>query len=188
MKKIIFGTIAVLLMASCAGKNGSETTNDGSIGIPDSVVRVDSERIETETVAESATMDTVPQASKEKEEEPEVSIPTFREIEKSRDTASLFRKKGFKVSVKKHFYEGDGEYIPHVTATYDSGNGISCKYSDWLLGFTITIKGAPEILEKFYSDAKSYIEKEKRKGENWNECWSLTKKGDTIEIYYPDAC
>ena len=166
MKKFLFGAVALFLMMGCAGGGTTEATSDDA---------------KAQAVAEQAQLDSIA-----KVELALSAIPTFSEIVSSRNTENLFKNKGFNVTVEYEFYENDAEYYPHVKATYNPGFGISCDYTDWLLGFTITIKGAPELLDRFYADAQSYIAYGKREGMDGSVGWSATRKGDAIEVYLPD--
>ena len=187
MKNLLFGAMALFLMASCSGNGSSEKAKEDSARIADSLSHVEAIKEAEEAIKladaaiEQARLDSI-----EKVQLALNAIPTFNEIVSSRNTEKLFKNKGFKVSVKQEYYEGDAEYYPHVKATYNPGNGISCKYSDWLLGFTITIKGAPELLDRFYADAQSYIAAGKRKEADGSIGWRATRKGDTIDVYLPD--
>ena len=65
MKKLLFGTAVVLLMASCSGNNASDKANDDSARIVDSIAQIE----ETKAAAEQAREDSIRQDSIAKAEE-----------------------------------------------------------------------------------------------------------------------
>lgn len=181
---LLSGAVALLALVSCGGKSDEAAKADSALQA-DSLAAVQ----RAAEQAEQARQDSIRQDSIDKEEAALAAIPTFRELLKNQNNPALLKSRGFNVSTKQEYYEGDDAYYTHVTATYSTPAGVKVKYTDWLLGFTIKITGAPEVLNKIYLDAQKYVAEESQKnGGWWNECWSVKKKGDEVEVYFPDAC
>ena len=186
MKKILYVALSIITagiwVASCTngGSGGNaEKLREDSIRIADSIAEEEAAKAQALQAAEQVRLDSLRQDSIEEREKVLANIPSMVEIIKNGDPAPLFRKRGFKVKIERYTVDTD---MLLVTATYNPGNGISCKYTEGVNDIRYTIKGAPELLEKFYSEAKVFSEKDK----TWNvdiqdwEGWEITKKGDTI--------
>ena len=113
------------------------------------------------------------------------AIPTFNQICNSENVESLFKNRGFKITKKREYSEKYEETITYITATYSSGN-VSCKFVEDLYGFKITITGAASVLDKFLSDAKAWINSQKRKNPDdpWIQRMFAEKSGNTIRVFF----
>ena len=191
MKKIFYFAAVLFLTVNCGGKGESTVDTEGA------VPQTDTTEMEAPATADSPKQiqqeDTITNAVKEEAVKEETgtakgtaAIPSFYEIEKSKNVDKLFKNRGFKVSKKREYVDRYDDNFTFVTATYDSGDGISCKYVEDLYGFKFTVKGAPEILDKFQRDAKAWIKSEIRKnpGDAWVERMSATKSGNTVTVFY----
>ena len=83
MKKFLFGTIAVLLMASCTGKRGSETTNDDSTGISDSIKQIETVQPEDEKEQKDTIAQETPQPDSIKKETEEEDFSEIQSLVKN---------------------------------------------------------------------------------------------------------
>ena len=83
MKKFLFGTIAVLLMASCTGKSGSETTNDDSTGISDSIKQIETVQPEDEKEQKDTIVQEIPQPDSIKKETEEEDFSEIQSLVKN---------------------------------------------------------------------------------------------------------
>lgn len=182
MKKLLYGAVALLLTASCAG-NKAEKENEESIRQADSIAAIEA-RQEAQAAAEQARLDSLRQDSIAKAEKASANIPTFNEIMNCSNLAKMFKSHGFKTSVKKVYNEAYETYDEDVTATYSEGN-LYCKYITDGYGLEYTIKGNDELLDKFLKDAKAYISREKKKN-NISENAKAYKSGSTVTVYFGD--
>lgn len=189
MKKFLFGTIAVLLMASCTGKRGSEATKDDSTCIADSIAKgevakavaeqanygVQNERKDTLQNSE----DDLKQINEENEsKEILAALPDPKRLLKGGDPTKYLRSLGFKGSNKRvPTMEGD-RYVGKYS--FEAGNkSIKVSWEN-LLGsdeWDVTIKNDNNALENYYSKAK----KQAGRGEYWEIV--VKKKGNTVKMY-----
>ena len=102
MKKLLFGTAALLLMASCSGTGTSEKTREDSTHIADSIAQVEAIRQAEEAAqvaAEQAHLDSIRQDSIVQEEKMKLGQLSF--ISHKGDWKKILPKFGFKLTSKK---------------------------------------------------------------------------------------
>ena len=126
MKKLLFGVISLLLMASCAGRQSSEDARKDSIRRADSIalIKAEATRIEAEeaakAAAEQARLDSIRQdsiKSREKLNNFNLKHLTIKwedgaYLKDFKDIKSFLTKEGFKIASKKKekiYYDSDGE-------------------------------------------------------------------------------
>lgn len=190
MKKLFFAAMlaGATIFTSCSSSKADEQAREDSERRADSIEAVEA----AAQRAERARQDSIRQDSIQKAEEFTAAIPTFREVQNVAFNAnaqkSFFKKRGFKVSSSSQsvFSDVDGEMVKYttVTATLEGPDGKSCKYKHngedkW----SLTISGAPEILDNFAADAKAYANK-KQKDMNEMDIF-FSKSGDTVSISWP---
>ena len=102
------------------------------------------------------------------------------------DLKNLFSKRGYKITTKRYYDEISEEYYTYVAkAIYMVNDNMKVVYQAIDGGYTITITGAPEARDKFYSDAKASIAKSKRESpeDAWIREWYAKISGDKITVY-----
>ena len=131
MKKLLFGTAALLLMASCSGNGTSEKTREDSTHITDSIAQVETARQAEEaamTTAEQVHLDSIRQDSINRIEKlNKFNLKPFIDkwedgsyLKDFKEIKSFLTKEGFKIASKKKeriYYESDGEenyWMPDV--------------------------------------------------------------------------
>ena len=185
MKKLLFGAAALFLIASCGGNGTSEKVREDSSHIADSIAQVEAAK----AAAEQARLDSLSQDSIKKIEKAIASIPTFYEFEKNSYRGKFFKERGFRVTEKYINVGGDiGDYYD-VKATFKPIEGISCTFKNYLGGaggFSITIDGAPEVLNKIHIDAKSFIKARNKqfRSEGSEEFGQVSMKNNTVKVEY----
>ena len=185
MKKILLGAVALCLMASCAGNGSSEKAREDSARIADSIAQVEKAKAE----AEQARQDSIRQDSIKKIEKAIASIPTFYEFEKNSRRGKFFKDRGFSVVEKYVYVDVDIEYYYDVKATFKPADGISCTFKNdygGYGGFSITLEGAPEVLNKIYEDAKSFVKSRNKqyRSEGSEETGQVSLKNNTVRVQY----
>lgn len=162
MKKILFGAIALLLIASCGGKNESEKGKDRSNRTADSLAQEEAIRQAQEAAQaalEQERLDSIRQDSIRQEEKMRIDPMIF-----ARDgyEKKLLKQYGFKVVYDRKFInydigdEGFEDYEIRYTRNF---NGRKIVYDAWgttCMGATLT----------FYDpiDKKNFIEDIKKAG------------------------
>ena len=178
-----FGIVGAV---SCGGKEGEKATED-SIRRADSIAQVKAAEEKALAAAEQARLDSLRQDSIEKREKAIEKIPSFSQINGA-NMESVLKKAGFKIKKKTGEEPWGGDYYTYIaSATYNPVNGVSCTYKALDLGYSFTIVGADDKLDKFYQDAKNYIASEKRKHSDdwWYTQWSAKKSGNTVTVLTP---
>lgn len=186
MKKLLFGALALFIMSGCSGKNQNENVaKDSNVNL-DSVITQDTVAQITELPVEAPqpASDTTPKVTAEKKKK--ASLPSFREFERNSGKASFFRKHGFEVSEKYVYIGGEIEDYKDIKASYGPIDGVSCKFKNYYGGdggFSVTIKGAPELLDKIYQDAKSFAAARNRsyQAQGSEEEAEVTRSGNTVK-------
>lgn len=186
MKKILFGATALILMVSCSGNGTSyEKARQDSIRIADSIAQVEAAK----AIAEQARQDSIRQDSIKRIEKAIASIPSFYEFEKNSHRGKFLKERGFNVT-EKYVYEG-GDLVDYydVKATFQPTEGISCTFKNNMggaAGFSITIDGAPDVLNKIYEDAKSFVKTRNKQysSEGSEECGEVSLKNNTVKVEY----
>lgn len=140
MKKLLFGTVAVLLMASCAGNGNSEKAREDSIRIADSIAALEAAQAEAE--AEQARLDSLRQDSITHEINMRLKPEVFRDFFNEKKMKKDLRALGFNLIEEEyeHEEEWDGYYAIYkrtlngrtidIEYGYDTSNGGSIKFSD----------------------------------------------------------
>lgn len=198
MKKLFFLLSAAALVIGCNSQKSQNSESD-SATMSDSVSQTDSATIKASDTSASIQdsipsntnndvaqqSDTTPKEdTADKEVKKAAYIPTFKDILRHGQNPSFFKKKGFQVSVKKASNERDGAY-KIVTATYQPSPGVTYKFKDSTVGddyLEITIDGAPDVLNKIYTEAKAYVNSMKRDCPNYR----VSKSGNTIKCVFDD--
>lgn len=186
MKKFMILIAAAGLLAGCGARQSAEERRRDSLRAIDSILAVKHDEEMRIAAIEQARQDSLRQDSIAKAESARAAIPTFGEIENSTNRVSLFKSRGFKVAIKKVFNDQLDDYDDYLTATYSAG-GVSCTYKTEWDGYKYTINGAPDLLEKFYSEAKASIDAQRRTNPNdaWVQQWKATKAGNTVTCSWP---
>ena len=133
-------------------------------------------------------MDSIRQNSIERVEQAIATIPRFSEFlnNSGLEEVSFFKKRGFDVTVEKEWMGGDIDWNYKKTGIYKPVEDIECKFIETPLSLSFTINGDSDLLDKFYSDAKAYVAREKKRGEMWDvEYLEVNKKGNTVTINWP---
>lgn len=148
MRKFIF-FLAIFSMAGtfltgCTGRN-MEREREDSIRQADSIKAALQAEEEAKAAAEQARLDSLRQDSILPIERAIAVIPTFKEIQNSQDLVSFFKKRGFTISKKTAYVDKYEDNFTFITAIYNPGNGIYCKFVEDLYGYDYTITGAPEL-------------------------------------------
>ena len=187
MRKIYFVLGAALLLCLfSACSNSDKQHEEDSIRRADSIAAIEA----AEKAAEEARLDSIRQDSIEKAEKIIASIPTFSEVDRG-NFATLFKKKGFEISYKKgKVWDNEVlDFVPYnnTIASLNKGGEPSCLFVENDNGWTMTINGAPELLDKFASDAKNNVAKLKRenKGDWYFEAFKVTVSGNSVKMYWP---
>lgn len=183
MRKFLLGAVALFLMVGCAGSGTKEGTSDDAKAQADSMAKV----AEAQAAAEQARQDSLRQDSLRRDSIARIktaiaSIPTFNEFLKHGQDPSYFKNKGFNVTVKYSSNERDGAY-KIVEGSYQPAPGVICTFEDSTVGddyMQITVVGAPDVLNKIYTDAQIYVRSQKRNCPNYE----VRKKGNTIECIF----
>ena len=100
----------------------------------------------------------------------------------------MLKKLGYEITTKREYDERFDEYNTYVAkAVYEINDSMKIQYQQTDTGFSITITGAPEERDKFYSDAKASIAKSKREypDDAWVSTWSAKISGDKITVSWP---
>ena len=169
-------------VASCSQKSEEQHRQD-SIHIADSIAQEEA-LMEQERI-NSARQDSIRKDSIDKIEKFKAAIPSFKQVEGG-NRKNLFSKLGYKITTKREFDERFDEYNTYVAkAVYEVNDNMKVVYQAIDGGYTITITGAPEARDKFYSDAKASIAKSKRESpeDAWIGEWYAKISGDKITVY-----
>ena len=77
-------------------------------------------------------------------------------------------------------------YVTFITAKKDFGNGARITYEqDYCGSYEITIKGMPEVLEKYYKETKSQVKQYNRKYGDDIYYLTVKKHRDKIIVEVP---
>ena len=175
MKKLLFGAVSLLLLASCSGNNdASQKTGEDSTPIADSIAQVDTQKV----IAEQATLEADPKDEVKKDEEFAKVVKALERLPENKDKIGAYLKKlgfngkkttskevedylGYKIEVEVEKY--------HYTLTMgDKSITYSLEFEDTLsFGSStekITIEGDEEALENYYRFAKKKDAEVKKKG------------------------
>lgn len=210
MKKLFFLLSTAALVIGCNSQKSQNSESD-SAALVDSGYQTDSASLDSSTTSvvtqeqnSSVMLDSIKEQNSpntnndeaqksettskkdiaDTEEKKTAYIPTFKDILKHGQSPSYFKNKGFMVSVKNASNERDGKY-KIVTATYQPSPGVTYKFKDSTVGddrLEITVDGAPDVLNKIYSEAKAYVNSMKRDCPNYR----VSKNGNTIKCVFDD--
>ena len=175
MKKLLFGVISILLLASCSGNNdASQKVGENSDRTSDSIAQVDTQKV----IAEQTTPVADPQDDVQKDEEFAKVVKALERMPENKDKIGAYLKNlGFngKKTTSKEVEDYLGDKIEvevekyHYTLTMgDKSITYSLEYEDTLsFGSStekITIEGDEEALENYYRFAKKKDAEVKKKG------------------------
>ena len=191
MKKLLLGAISLIFMTGCAGNGVSEKAREDSApSIGDSIVQVET----SNATDEQTRKDSIRQDSVKRIDNTMASIPTFYEFEKNSYRGKFFKNKGFDVVEKHVQVGGDLDDYYDVQATFKTMDGISCTFKNYLGGaggFSITIVGAPDVLNKIYENAKSFVKTRNKqyRSQGSEEFGEVSIKNNTVKVqYYNIGC
>lgn len=176
--------VGILITTTSCSQKREEHHQQDSLRIDD-FSHIDDSIAREEALMEQKRMDSIRQDSIDKIEKFKAAIPTLKQID-SNDPQKLFSKLGYKITTKRGYDERVDEYYTYVAkAIYEVNDKMKVTYQPIEGGFTITITGAPEARDKFYSDAKASIAKSKREcpDDAWISEWYAKISGDKITVY-----
>ena len=155
MKKLFFGAVMMLLMASCAEKGSSEKAREDSARIADSIVQAETAK----AAAEQARLDSLRTDSIKHEEEKLFynSLPNIKTLAVSdnKKETKYLHSLGFKGAFKEKGMEED--WRADGTFTLEEGQRkciVKAHIDGYYQDYSITITGDDEAKEKYYNEIK----------------------------------
>lgn len=150
-----------MIACSSSADKAYEVEGDGMQEEVDSSASIEAQK----EAEEQARLDSIKSDSNAKVARFKASIPTFKEVFSTEGYAVaekvLFKKCGFKVSTSSWSafsdISGETEYYTSVTAVLKGPDGMSCIFKEnGIDEWTMTIIGAPDVLDKFAVDTKAF--------------------------------
>lgn len=155
MKKLLLGAVALIVLASCAGKDASEKARENSDGFADSLAQAEASR----AASEQALRDSL-QTESIKKAEAEFfynSLPSIKKlaVDDHKKIAKYLHSLGFKGSFKEEGMEED--WRANGTFTLEEGQRkciVKAHVDGYYQNYDITITGDDEAKEKYYQETK----------------------------------
>lgn len=192
MKRLFLLSAVTLLIASYGGSDKEKAADDSARA--DSIAAVEAQH--AAEAAQQAHLDSLRQDSINQAEIFASKIPSFKLINENEgeQLESIFKSHGFTVSYTygKSWNPDalDMTSVKQINATLKMGDK-ECTYREHFgdngTDYTMIIKGAPEKLNEYATEAKSYIAKMKRQnpGDWYYGDTKVKVSGNTVTIHYP---
>lgn len=190
MKKLLFGVMALILLASCSGNGGTDKSREDSILRADSIRQADSiAAAEVALKAQQAMQDSIRQDSVRNDEAFANALKALEHLPSSGNLDKYLKGLGFtgssKSSVRSEYDDAEGfdreVDVQKFNYTLTLGNK-SIKYQRDIQSTMswdtdeekVTIEGDEDALNNFYNNAR-------KRGDE------VTKKGNTVTIFSAGA-
>lgn len=178
MKKLLFGTAVLMLMASCGSKNESKLSETDSATAVEDTATVEA-TVDTTTVVEVGQDSPVAVAPAEEVPEDDSfakSIPNPKKIYWDENCGKYLKSLGFEGSTRT-ISKNDGEYAGNYTLTQgDKKCTVSFETESNGAEVKVTIDGDEAALNDFYKKAK------KMAGNGYEWFIDVKKNGNTVKI------
>lgn len=196
-KWIILGCLIVIAIIELTWLIFRDSPNNEEKVVTVKVVKVDTLRNSKEDIIEEPKIEeenkakvkpvTINKDSLESVRIAKGKIPSFTDLIIN-DYQPIFESLGYDVVAHQVYIDYYDDYGTNITATYHPTDYIFFEFKgEWYGHMEFTIKGVPEARDKFYKEAKAWIDEQKKQNpmDPWIESYTVKKSGDKIIIDLP---